>query len=196
MDATSMFMALGISLALGLLVGLQREKAASQVAGIRTFALVALFGTVCGLVVEPMGGWIAGAGLLAVAAASAMANFAKVRRGDVEPGITTEIALVLMFGVGVLLAVEEARAVAVAVGVATAALLHAKGALHRFVERLGDKDVRAIMQFAVITFVILPVLPDKTFTALEVLNPRHIWLMVVLVVGISLGGYVAYKLVG
>ncbi len=197
MAASEMFWILGAALGLGLLVGLQRERAASRIAGVRTFPLITLLGAVCGLLAAPLGGWVVAAGLIGVAAASAIANMTgATAEREQEPGITTEIAILLMFAVGAMLALIEQREVAVAVGAATAALLHAKAALHGFVRRMGDKDVRAIMQFAVITFVILPVLPDRTFTKLEVLNPRHIWLMVVLVVGISLMGYLAYKAVG
>ena len=102
-----------------------------------------------------------------------------------------------MFLVGVLL-VHGPREVAVVVGGGTAILLHAKRLLHGFAIRLGDADVRAIMQFALVSLVVLPVLPDRTFGPfpLNVLNPYKIWLMVVLVVGINLFGYMIYKFVG
>lgn len=112
----------------------------------------------------------------------------ELRRGELESGVTTEMAIIVMFAVGVMLSITDLREVVIAIGGVVAVLLHAKVALHRFVGALGDKEVRAIMQFAVITFIILPILPDRTYTTLEALNPRHIWLMIVLVVGISLSG--------
>jgi uncharacterized membrane protein (DUF4010 family) len=87
-------------------------------------------------------------------------------------------------------------AVAVVLGGAIAVLLHYKDLLHAFASRFGERDVTAFMQFILITLVILPVLPNVAFGPYDVLNPFQIWLMVVLIVGISLVGYVAYKLFG
>jgi uncharacterized membrane protein (DUF4010 family) len=84
----------------------------------------------------------------------------------------------------------------VAIGVAVAVLLQFKVELHGIVDRLGDADVRAVMTFALISGIVLPVLPNRTFGPLDVLNPREIWLMVVLIVGITLAGYACYKLFG
>jgi uncharacterized membrane protein (DUF4010 family) len=87
-------------------------------------------------------------------------------------------------------------AVPVALGGAVAVLLQFKEELHRFAGRLGEGDLKAIMQFVLIALVILPVLPDRSFGPYDVLNPAQIWWMVVLIVGLSLAGYVAYKLFG
>lgn len=189
-------MALGVSVGVGLLVGMQRERVSTYVAGVRTFPLITLLGTVSGLLASVLGVWIIVVAFLGVVIATVVSNLIELQRGEPTSGITTEISIALMFSVGVMLAMPALREVAVAIAAAIAVLLHAKDPLHRFVRTLGDKDVHAIMQFVVITFIILPILPDRTFTTLEVLNPRHIWLMVVLVVGISLGGYVAYKVFG
>ena len=87
-------------------------------------------------------------------------------------------------------------AVAVALGGAIAVLLHLKDPLHAFASRIGERDIAAIMQFALITLVVLPVLPDRYYGPYETLNPFQIWLMVVLIVAIGLLGYLAYKLFG
>lgn len=186
---------LGLSLALGLLVGLERERAESALGGIRTFPLIALFGTVCAQIGQATSGWMVAAGLLAVAAVLLVSNFAKVRGGDHDPGMTTEVAALLLYGVGAMIVLVTMQA-AVVLGAAVAVLLHLKRALHGFIGQMGDRDVRAIMQFAVLSLVILPVLPNENYGPYEVWNPFKIWLMVVLIVGISLGGYVAYKLFG
>jgi uncharacterized membrane protein (DUF4010 family) len=68
--------------------------------------------------------------------------------------------------------------------------------MHSFAEKIGDRDFRAMMQFTLISLVILPVLPNQIYGPFSVLNPFKIWLMVVLIVGLSLGGYVIYKLIG
>src|SRR5205085_5871997 len=79
---------------------------------------------------------------------------------------------------------------------AIAVLLHLKPQMKLLAARISDQDFRAIMQFALISLVILPVLPHRTFGPFNVLNPFKIWLMVVLIVGISLSAYVFYKFLG
>jgi uncharacterized membrane protein (DUF4010 family) len=86
--------------------------------------------------------------------------------------------------------------VAVVLGGGVAVLLQWKVPLHRLAKGLGEEDLKAIMKFVLISLVILPVLPDKTYGPYDVLNPHQIWLMVVLIVGISLGGYITYKFWG
>ncbi len=192
MDIARALTSLGIALGLGLLVGLQRERAASALAGIRTFPLIAMLGTLSAMIADSTGGWIVGLGLLAVAAATGVGNFFRDRT-DQSPGITTEIAALVMFAVGALTWLGDWR-VAAAVGVTTAVLLQLKQRMHDLAGRLEEKDLAAILQFCAITFIVLPMLPDRGFGPLNVLNPRNIWWMVVLVVGLSLLGYIAFKL--
>jgi len=186
---------LGIALGLGLIVGLQRESTASELAGVRTFPLVTLLGAVCALLALTAGGWVLAAGLVAVAAATAMGNVARLRGGDVDPGITTEIALLLMYGLGAY-TMGGNRAVAVVLGGTVAVLLHFKAELHGLVTRLGAAELRAVMQFVLLALVVLPVLPDTTYGPYAVFNPREMWLMAVLIVGLSLAGYIALKFFG
>lgn len=191
------FQKLGIALGLGLLVGLQRERAESKIGGIRTFPLITLLGALCALLSAPLGGWTIAGGFLALAAVVIIANITAMRSGEHDIGQTTEIAALLMYAVGAYVMVGHVPA-AVAVGGVVAVLLHFKDPLHRFVRSLGDQDALAIMQFVLISLVILPVLPDRYYGpgTFDVWNPRKIWMMVVLIVGISLAGYVAYKLLG
>jgi uncharacterized membrane protein (DUF4010 family) len=195
MDISLLFQQLGIALGLGLLVGLQRESAASPLAGVRTFPLVTVLGTVCGLLAGVFGGWIVAAGFIALSVLIFTGKTAETSKGHPDPGLTTEVALLLMFAVGAYLVIGH-RAIAIAIGGGAAVLLHFKGELHGIVARLGANDLKAIMQFALISLVILPVLPNRTYGPYAVLNPRHIWWMVVLIVGISLGGYIIYKFFG
>ena len=183
---------LAVALALGLLVGLQRERTEPSVAGVRTFPLITLFGAVCAQLAQTFGGWVVAAGLMALAGIMVAANLAKLKKGDIDPGTTTEVATVLLFATGALAVIDLGAAVIV--GGVVVLLLHLKPQMHHFVEAIGDRDVRAIMQFALISLVILPVLPNRAFGPYQVLNPFKIWLMVVLIVGISLCGYVAFKL--
>ncbi len=195
MQLSFLFQQLGIALGLGLLVGLQRESVASRLAGVRTFPLVTMFGTISALLAQSFGGWINAAGLIALATLIFVSKQAELKTEAPDPGLTTEIALLLMFGVGAYLVIGH-REIAIIVGAGTAVLLHFKGQLHGAVAKLSEKDLKAIMQFALISMVILPILPNQTYGPYAVLNPRNIWLMVVLIVGISLSGYIVYKFFG
>lgn len=189
------FQTLALALGLGLLVGLQRERSASVLAGFRTFPLITLFGTVCAWLSVQHGGWILGAGLVALAAAIFSGNIVRARQAESDPGITTEAAMLVMFGVGAYLPGGE-RPIALVIAAATAVLLHLKPQLHDLARRIGDHDFRAIMQFVVIALVILPILPDATYGPFNALNPHRIWWMVVLITGLSLGGYLLHKWIG
>jgi len=201
------FEQLGIALLLGLLVGLQRERTEEPLAGLRTFPLITILGTILALIDANLGGggggdtppgaggWVVAAGLVGLMGVLAIGNLLRAKHAEVDPGITTEIAALLMFAVGAYL-VKGERLVAIAVGGCVAVLLQFKPELHAFVAKLKDRDVRAIMQFVLIAFIILPVVPDETYGPFHVLNPFNIWRMVVLIVGISLGGYILYKFLG
>jgi uncharacterized membrane protein (DUF4010 family) len=195
MEMPLVFSKLGIALGLGLLVGLQRERVQSQLAGIRTFALITVFGTVSALVGQALGGWVVALGGVAVAALLVVGNLAQQQAKESDPGLTTEVAALLMYAVGAYLVVGH-TAVGIALGGGVALLLHLKAPMHAFVARIGEADIKAIMQFVLLALVIWPVLPDQDYGPYGALNPHDIWLMVVLIVGISLGGYVAAKLFG
>ncbi len=187
----------GLVLAIGLLIGLQRERVKEGPAGIRTFALIALAGYVIGLLGIDHGGWVVVAGILFLAAILSVGNVLDSRRTP-EKGIgaTTEIAALLVIGIGAYLSdFENDSAPAVIFAGVTALLLYYKAPMHQFVRGLGSDDVRAMMQFVLITLVVLPVLPNNTFGPYDVINPFKAWLMVVLIVGIGLAGYLTYRVV-
>jgi uncharacterized membrane protein (DUF4010 family) len=195
MDLMDVFQPLGIALGLGLLVGLQRERTNARLAGFRTFPLVTLSGALCALLGKDFGGWLVVAGLAGVALVIAAGNLSAPKDGSVDPGLTTEAAMLVMFLDGAYVVVGHTAA-AVAIGGGVAVLLHLKPQMHAFAARIGERDLKAVMQFVLVALVILPVAPDRYFGPFGVLNPFRVWLMVVLIVGISLGGYVAYKLFG
>jgi uncharacterized membrane protein (DUF4010 family) len=190
-----MLMDLLIALGIGLLVGLQKERAESPLAGLKTFALVSVFGAVSAILAAQMGPWILAAGLLAVTAMLVTGNVIMMKKGDLNPGQTTEVAMVLTYLVGALV-VTGPREVAIVLGATVAMLLHLREELKSWVAKLSRSDVRAIMQFVVISLIVLPVLPDRTHGPYDVLNPRQIWWMVVLIVGLNLLGYGAFRMFG
>lgn len=182
------------SILLGALIGLQRERAKKPLAGIRTFPMIAAMGTVCAVLAKEYSPWVLAAGLIVMGAY--MVGGAVLRwRLKQSTSTTTQMAMLLTFGLGAML-LEGPAFVAIAVGVVMAALLQYKPELHGIVERLQNKDVYAVVQFTLITFVILPVLPDQTYGPFEVINPRQVWWMVVLISGMSLASYAALKVFG
>jgi uncharacterized membrane protein (DUF4010 family) len=185
-----------VSMAIGLLLGLQRERTPSAKAGLRTFTLVALFGCACGLIGEIASApWIIIAGLLLIGLmiVAAYMNAGEVPESD--SGTTTVVALLFCYALGVLVWYGESR-LAIALGTVATVLLQFKAELHGISNKLSRNDVASMLQFAVLSFVILPFLPDQAFDRYQVMNPHHIWLMVVLVSGISLAGYLAMRMVG
>lgn len=195
MNPADLFAQFGVSLGLGLLVGLQRESHASRLAGLRTFPLVTLFGTLCAALSGSFGQWLPAAGLLSITALVGAAKFSESQGPNADPGLTTEVALLLMYAVGVLSATNLYEP-AIALGGGTAVLLHFKEPMHGMVARLGADDLKALMQFVLITLVILPVLPNRTFGPYAVWNPRHIWIMVVLIVGLGFSAYLIHRFIG
>lgn len=186
---------LALALGLGLLVGLQREWSAHHLAGIRTFALITVLGTVLGLLSQTLGAWLLVAGLGGVVVLLCAGKvLAYLSRQD-ELGLTTEVAALVMYAVGVALAHDQ-TALGLIIGGGVAVLLQWKQPLHTLVGRFSEADIRAIFNLVLIALVILPILPNRGYGPYGVLNPFEIWVMVVLIVGISLGGYIAYKFFG
>lgn len=184
-------MALGV----GLLIGAERERRKQErpspsAAGIRTFTVAALAGAVALLV---------GGVLVLAVVAVAVTAFAALgywrAEGEDDPGLTTEIALVLAVLVGAL-AVPEPM-LAAGVGVVVAIILAARTPLHHFVGSvLTDDEVRSGLLLAGATLVVLPLLPDRAMGPYEALNPRSIWLVVVMLLAIGAGGHVAIRTLG
>ena len=125
--------------------------------GFRTFPLVTMLGALCGLLAETYGGWTVAAGMGGLAVVIIGGDLPLLRAGSERPGVTTEVAMLVMFAVGAYL---MAGSMAVAIGVcgAVVVLLHLKPQLHSLAAKIGDRDFTAIMQFALISLVILPVL--------------------------------------
>jgi uncharacterized membrane protein (DUF4010 family) len=186
---------LAIAFGLGMLIGMERERSANAVAGVRTFTLITMLGVMAGALSAIHGGWILPAAFLGVLALLITGNLILVKLDHGDAGMTTEVAALLMFTVGASLAAGLRLVAAILAGSVTL-LLHWKIPLHRVVKKLGEADFKAIMRLVLIGLVILPALPDQNFGPYAVLNPFRIWLMVVLIVTISLASYVAWRLFG
>lgn len=185
------------SLAIGLLIGLERERNPSAKAGLRTFALVAVFGTLMALLADKIGSpWMVVAGVAAVAGTIIAAYLnSPADEDDADPGTTTVVALLLSYGLGVMIWFGLSKlAVMLAIGIT--ALLYFKPELRGFTQRLARRDLVAVLQFSVLTFIVLPILPNQDFGPYNAFNPYQAWMMVVLISGISLAGYAALHVVG
>jgi len=183
------------SLAIGLLIGLERERNPSAKAGLRTFALVAVFGTLSALLSAKLGSpWLLIAGLLAVAG-MIVAAYINNPSEESDPGTTTVVALILCYGLGAMIWYDLAKlAVMLAIGIT--ALLYFKPELRGISQKLTRRDLVAVLQFSVLTFIVLPILPDQNYGPYDAFNPHQAWLMVVLISGVSLAGYAALHVVG
>lgn len=186
--------AFATSLAIGLLIGLERERHPGTKAGLRTFGLTALFGALASLLSDETGSpAILIIGLLIVAA-MIIAAYARDDEQQ-EPGTTTVIALLLCYGLAIMVWFGY-ETVAVMLAIVTTVLLYFKAELRGITEKLERRDLISILQFAVLMFIVLPVLPNQDYGPYGALNPYHIWTIVVLISGVSLAGYVAMRLVG
>jgi uncharacterized membrane protein (DUF4010 family) len=185
------------ALAIGLLIGLERERNPTAKAGLRTFALVALSGAVAVTLAQALAApAIVAVGLGAVALMM-IAAYYEHREADAEPdpGTTTIAAVMACYLLGAMAVAGQPR-LALILGILSTTLLYFKAELGGAARRLERRDLVSILQFAVVAFVVLPLLPDRGYGPYEALNPRHIWMMVVLVSGLSLAGFVALRLVG
>lgn len=183
------------SLAIGLLIGLERERSPAAKAGLRTFALVALFGAVAAMLSEKAASpWLLTGGLLVIGLMT-IAAYMRERDEIADPGTTTVAAIVMCYGLGAMVWHGYAT-LAVMLAIVTTALLYFKAELRGITQNLSRRDLVSILQFAVLTFIILPVLPDRNYGPYDALNPHQVWLMVVLISGVSLAGYIALRFVG
>lgn len=190
-----LFTNFGLALLLGAFMGLERERSRAPAAGMRTFPLISLFGAVSAYLTQladtPL---VVAGGLLGIIALAVSGNLMQSRRRS-DPGQTTAVAMLLAFGVGALTLYGQA-VIAVALAFAATAILYFKPHLHAFSRKVRQRDLFAVFQFGLVSFIILPLLPDRVFGPFDALNPFHIWLMVVLISGLSLAGYLVLKVVG
>jgi uncharacterized membrane protein (DUF4010 family) len=183
-----------VALGAGLLIGVERERRmegdqTQAAAGVRTFSLTALLGALAALSGSPV---LLGAAAIGVIALTCL-SYLRTRSGD--PGLTTEIALLATFATGVLAAADPV--LAAAAGVLIVVLLVSRGVLHDFARReLSDQELRDAVLLAAAAILVLPILPDRPVDPWQVVNPRLVWKLTVLIMTVDAAGYVAQRLVG
>lgn len=188
------------ALFIGALVGAERshhQKVDSEsLAGLRTFILLALLGAL----LDWLGGSVGSpllfvAGLLGVAVVMASAYWAETRRPAAEPlGLTTTFAAILVYVLGAV--APHNPGLAVALAIVTAALLALKQALHQGIAKLSREELLAALRLLFASFIVLPLLPNHPLDPWGALNPYKLWLLVILISGLSMVGYVAVRVLG
>lgn len=196
--------ALGVGLGVGLLIGLERERAKARhphaaSAGFRTFSMLGLAGVVSALI-GSAGIWVGGLFLAFIVTAGYLRNTrdgneASPGRAGTPPGLTTEVAMLMTFLLGVLAA--SSAVLAGGVGVVVATLLASRARLHRFARQwLSERELHDLLILAVAAFVVLPLLPDVTVDPWDSINPRRLWWLVVAVMSIASAGYLVLRIFG
>ena len=188
-----------VALGIGILIGVERERDQNRkddfrVAGVRTFTLISLLGATSGLIFQ-YNPWLTVAVFAGVVIMVAVGYYLSSVKGQ-SLGQTTEIAELLVYSLGYLSFFPATRSISVMIAIVVALTLALKEHIHGFAREIKEYELLDTLKFAVITFIILPILPDRTIDAWGVFNPRQIWLFVVLVTGVSYLGYILIKVMG
>ena len=191
---------LAIAALIGAGVGLEREWSGQttgpspRFAGLRTFLLLGLTGGIAGLILETHAA--AGATLIAGAVALTVAAYVMATgRAGGEVGGTTEAAALAVIGLGAL-AGSGSMGLAAGAGSVVVLALSEKARLHWLVRRLGEPELRATLQFAVLALVVLPILPEGPFGGIIALRPRSVWMLVLVFSGLSFAAYLIRRALG
>ncbi len=190
--ASAAAVTLPVALGVGLLLGVERERRKGDgpaSAGVRTFALVGLAGGLSWRI----GGVVTAAVALAFVGIAAVAGY--VRSHEDDPGLTTEVALIVDFLLGAL--AQRDPGLAAGAGVVTAIVLANRERIHRLVrETLSERELHDGLLFAACALVVLPLVPDKGYGPHSSLNPAIVWRLVVIVMAVQAAGYVALRAIG
>jgi uncharacterized membrane protein (DUF4010 family) len=200
MDTTELFERLGLALAIGLLIGLERgwrerdKRSGSRTAGIRTFTLIGALGGVWGAMTPALGPIPLAAAAVGFALTFAFFEWRELQAKG-EFSVTSTIAGFIVFALGAY-AVLGDQVVAAALGIATMALLAARTPMHRFLQTLTWPELRSAILLLGMTFVVLPFLPNRTLDPWDAFNPYQLWLITVVLAAISFAGYSAVRILG
>lgn len=200
MEIIEAFQRIGLALAIGILVGIERGwqnrdlPAGGRVAGIRTFGLSGLLGGMAGYI-SVMGNTILPPALLICFAAAFLVFSFKEATERHDHSVTSVIAALVVYSLG-FAAVTSSMEIAAAGGVATAGLLAARHSLHGFLKNLTWLELRSALVLLAMSFVALPLLPNRTIDPWNAFNPFQIWLLTILIAAISYVGYLAVRIAG
>jgi uncharacterized membrane protein (DUF4010 family) len=220
-----LFLGLGLSILLGALIGAQREirlqkRKINDFAGFRTFTLVSILGFISGFLSFEIfnNELIILIGLIGMFSASIVAYKAILKISPKQITITTLISSIITFLNGILISLEMYQ-LSITIAIIITTILFLGNALHKFAKKLKEKDAFATLKFAIISLVVLPLLPNENYSplnfpiigellkhqtyieqsllaSLDVFNLFHIWLMVVFISGIAYFGYIMMMTIG
>jgi uncharacterized membrane protein (DUF4010 family) len=200
MDQEELFRRLAVALAIGLLIGLERgwqtreESDHQRTAGLRTFALTGLLGGICGLMSAVSSPIVLAAGLLAFTGALVAFSYLEAK-ADNNFSVTGVVAGILTFVLGAYATLGN-ETVAVATAVTMAILLALREPLHSWVRNVTWPEMRSVLVLLAMSFLLLPILPNRPIDPWNVLNPSEIWLLAILIAAVSFAGYVAVRFLG
>jgi uncharacterized membrane protein (DUF4010 family) len=200
MDRDDLLLRLGMALAIGFLIGLERgwkdrtDKEGQRTAGLRTYTLIALLGGIFGALTRDENVLLLASGFVIVSAALAAFFWRQGVRED-DFSATSLVAVMLTFMLGAF-AVLGDTVVAAAAGVAAAGILAAKVQLHGWLARITWPELRAGLILLAMSFIALPLLPHRAIDPYGAVNPYELWLMTILIAAVSCAGYAAIRIAG
>ncbi len=180
---------IGLSVALGMFIGIEREWAHKE-AGIRTFTLV----TLCGTIFSFISHQLVVVGAVFIVILSVLISIWNLSNNK-DINLTTMVSLMLAYGVGILIEMEF-YTFAIAITIIVTAILSVKHELHGFAKGLTDQEIKGVVKFGILAFVIFPVLPNAYIDPWHMINPRTIWLMVMLISAFGFINYIIMKRMG
>ncbi|MGE3874138.1 MAG: MgtC/SapB family protein [Parvibaculaceae bacterium] len=200
MDRDELLLRLGMALAIGFLIGLERgwkdraEAEGQRTAGLRTYTLIALLGGIFGALTKDQNFLLLASGFVIVSG-SLGAFFWREGTKEDDFSATSLVAVMLAFMLGAFAVLGDTM-VAAAAGVAATALLATKDQLHGWLARITWRELRAGLILLAMTFIALPLLPHRTIDPYGAINPYELWLMTVLIAVVSFAGYAAIRIAG
>jgi uncharacterized membrane protein (DUF4010 family) len=207
MDIEDLMSHFAVALGIGLLIGIERgwqtreHQSGTRTAGIRTFTIIGLLGGTIGVMAEATGRPIelAGAIILGLGFAAFAATFVQMCRdenlADKNYSATTAIAGMLTFALSAYAMIGDMR-VAVAAAVATVAILALREYIHGWLKRISERELLSALILLAMTFIALPIIPNEPIGPFGGINLREIWLIAIVLAGVSFAGYVAVKVLG
>ncbi|PIU62764.1 hypothetical protein COS83_01885 [archaeon CG07_land_8_20_14_0_80_38_8] len=197
MDFGALLFKILLALGLGGLIGIDRERVhRGYPGGIRTLAFFSLLGMLSSFIAHAtLNDWV-----MPVSVASVfllvVVGYDTSRSNNKSFGLTSTIVLLLTYLIGLISYFDDYQYLAVALAIITTLILTEKEILHNFARKMKTGELLDALKFGIVAFVILPLLPNQSIDPLGVINPYNLWLMVVLILGISFAGYIAGKFLG
>ncbi|HVY02254.1 MAG TPA: MgtC/SapB family protein, partial [Caulobacterales bacterium] len=200
MPLSSIFYGLGLALAIGFLIGVERgwkqrgEGEGERTAGLRTFALIGALGGLSGQIGLHLGAIAFAAIALAFGAAFTLFKY-REHEAEEDFSVTGLVAGLVTFALGAYAQFED-KAAAAALAVAVTAILAFKQPLHAWLRALTWAEIRSALLILAMTLIVLPLAPDRAIDPFGAVHPRQLWLLTILVAGASFLGYVALRAFG